>query len=66
MKNFNKENENINEVKENEPAYTGFAHKSEDEKLRENIERSPIEKLRLFTKMLKREALFKKAKISHI
>ena len=65
MNNLNHNPENINQVKEEQPVYAGFVHKSEEDKLRENIERSPIEKLQLFTKMIKRDILFKKAKISH-
>ena len=55
----------LNQVNEDQPEYIGFAHKSEDEKLRENIYRPPLEKLNLFTKMLRRESVLKKAKISH-
>ena len=65
MNNLDHNRENINQVKEEQPAYAGFVHKSEEDKLKKNIERSPIEKLQLFTKMLRRETLFKKAKISH-
>lgn len=54
--------ENI--LNENQPIYTGFINKSEEEKLREDIFRSPMEKLHLFTSMLRREAIFKNAKIS--
>lgn len=54
--------EGINQVKEDKPEY-GFINKSEDERLKENIFRSPMEKLSLFTQMLRREALYKKAKI---
>jgi hypothetical protein len=37
----------------------------ESERLRRDIYRPDIEKLKLFTKMLRQNALFKKAKISH-
>jgi hypothetical protein len=37
----------------------------EIERLRRDIYRSDMEKLKLFTQMLKTNALFKKAKISH-
>ncbi len=57
--------EKLNQVNEEQTPYTGFVHKSEDERLRENIFRQPIEKLQLFTRMLRREALYKKAKIIH-
>lgn len=38
---------------------------TEDERLRQNIYRSDMEKLRLFTKMLRTNALYKKAVITH-
>ena len=38
---------------------------TEDERLRQNIYRSDMEKLRLFTKMLRTNALYKKAAITH-
>jgi hypothetical protein len=38
---------------------------TEEERLRQNIYRSDIEKLRLFTKMLRTNALLKKAAITH-
>jgi len=63
MNNMNSNAENLNQVNEEQPAYVGFVHKSEDERLKEDMMRSPIEKLQLFTKMLRREALFKKATI---
>ncbi|MEO8711307.1 MAG: hypothetical protein ABI405_04240 [Parafilimonas sp.] len=53
--------ENILLVNEEQPEYIGFIHKSEDEKLKENMMLSPIEKLQSFTKMLRRESLFKNA-----
>jgi hypothetical protein len=65
MNDVNNKTENLNHVHEEQHAYTGFVHKSEDDKLRENIMRPSIEKLQLFTKMLRREALLKTAKISH-
>lgn len=37
----------------------------EKERLRRDIYRSDIEKLKLFTRMLRNNALFKKAKITH-
>jgi len=40
-------------------------HKSEDERLTENIFLPPIEKLQLFTRMLRRETMYKKAKINY-
>lgn len=38
---------------------------AERERLKRDIYRSDLEKLQLFTQMLRRNALFKKAKISH-
>jgi len=55
-------NKKLSQANEDEPGFTGFINKSEDEKLRENIFRSPLEKLRLFTRMLKRESLLKTLK----
>ena len=63
MNNINKNPEKLSQVNEDQSAYVGFVYKSEDDKLKEDIMRSPIEKLQLFTKMLRREALFKKATI---
>jgi hypothetical protein len=37
----------------------------EEERLREDIYRPDMEKFRLFTKMLRTNALYKRAKISH-
>ena len=54
--------EDQNHLREEEAAYTGFAHKSEEEKLRESIFCTPMEKLHLFTQMLRRQSVLKKAK----
>lgn len=62
MKNLDTHIQNLNQVSDGQSEY-GFINKSEEEKLRENIARSPIEKLQLFTKMLRRESVLKKAKI---
>lgn len=51
-------------VEEQQPAY-GFISKSEEEKLIEDIFRPDIEKLRLFTRMLRRNALLNKAVLTH-
>ena len=56
--------ENLNQLGEEYVEYIGFVHKSEDERLREDVLRSPIEKLNLFTKMLHRESILKKARIN--
>ena len=63
MNNLNKGQQDLNQLNEQQPAYAGFVYQSEDDKLKEDVMRSPIEKLQLFTKMLRREALFKKATI---
>ena len=57
--------ESLNQANEDQAGYAGFFNKSEDEKLKENIFRSPIEKLQSFTKMLRRENVLRNAKISH-
>ncbi len=60
------ENEIIeNQLNEPETGYTGFVHKSEEEKLLEDILRPHIEKLFLFTKMLRRNATLQRALISN-
>lgn len=41
------------------------AKDADTERLRQNIYRSDMEKLSLFTKMLRRNALYKKAKVTH-
>ena len=64
MKNTGSGKQNLTQVSEDRSEYVGFVHKSEDEKLREDIMRSPIEKLQLFTKMLRRQSVLKSAKIS--
>ena len=55
--------ENLNQLHEDQTAYAGFIYKSEDGKLRDKVLRSPMEKLHLFTQMLKRESVLKNAKI---
>jgi hypothetical protein len=55
--------EGLNQSGEKQAAYVGFVHKSEDEKLREDVFRSAMEKLHLFTQMLHREKILNKAKI---
>jgi hypothetical protein len=56
--------EPINILEEPSPQY-GFVSKSEEEKLREDIFRPDIEKLQLFTRMLRRNATLDKAIITH-
>lgn len=43
----------------------GFVSKSENEKLREDIFRPDMEKLQLFVRMLRRNAVLNKAVITH-
>ncbi len=54
----------VNKVEQPVPLY-GFMSKSEEERLIEDIYRPDIEKLRLFTRMLRNNASLKKAKITH-
>jgi len=60
----NKNIEPLNMVEEHSPKY-GFVSKSEEEKLKEDIFRPDIEKLHLFTTMLRRDASLQKAIITH-
>jgi hypothetical protein len=50
------------EMVEPDTSYRGFVHMSEDEKLLANINRPDIEKLQLFTKMLRRNKTLKSFK----
>jgi hypothetical protein len=61
QKKINKSEKNI--LNEESSAY-GFAHKSETEKLKEDIFRSDKEKFLLFTQMLRRNAMLKKATVT--
>lgn len=56
-----KEPNNI--LKESSEAY--LINISDDERLRRDIFRSDMDKLRLFTKMLRRNNLFNKALVTH-
>ncbi len=61
MKAFKK---NIEKNQLDEPITSyGFVHKSEDEKLLEDVFKSDLEKLRLFTRMLYRNSSLRKVKI---
>lgn len=51
-----------NVVKESQPIY-GFVTKSPEEKILDLINRSDMEKLQAFTRMLKRNATLKRAKV---
>ena len=42
-----------------------FLHEGEIDRLKRDIYRPDIEKLKLFTQMLRTNALFKKAKVTH-
>lgn len=54
-------------LKNNDPSkgLTSSISDAEKDRLRRDIYRSDMEKLRLFTKMLRTNVLLKKAKISH-
>jgi hypothetical protein len=54
-----------NNMVQEEPVKYGFVAKSEEEKLTEDIFRPDIEKLQLFTHMLRRNASLNKAVITH-
>lgn len=56
--------EPVNTVNEESPEY-GFVSISEEEKLKQDIFRPDIEKLQLFTRMLRRNATLNKAIITH-
>lgn len=51
-----------NDVKESQPVY-GFVTKSPEEKILDLVNRSDMEKLQAFTRMLKRNATLKRAKV---
>jgi hypothetical protein len=50
---------------EQEAAQTVQLNDGEKERLLQDIHRSDLEKLRLFTAMLRKEALFKRAVVTH-
>jgi hypothetical protein len=57
-----------NQVNESQTPYSsedakpaGFIHESEDDRLLRDINRPPLEKLMLFTQMIRRERMFKQA-----
>jgi hypothetical protein len=54
-----------NNVEEAQAPFYGFVSKSEEEKLLEDMYRPDMEKLQLFTKMLRRNATLNKAVIHH-
>lgn len=54
-----------NTVEEVQVPFYGFVSKSEEEKLLEDIYRPDMEKLQLFTRMLRRNTMLKKAAIHH-
>jgi hypothetical protein len=63
----NKPDTNNNSVQPNMPSVDKKLpiQRTDEERLRENIYRSDMEKFRLFTRMLRRNAMFKRAKITH-
>jgi hypothetical protein len=54
------------EIAEEPVVRYGFVYQSDEEKLRNDISRPDIEKLQLFTRMLRKNATLAKAVISHI
>jgi hypothetical protein len=61
-KQLNKQFEAAEKGKGKTPAEkSGFVHESEDERLLRDIFRSDLEKLQLFTKMIRRNRMFKNA-----
>ena len=46
------------------PKPVGFIHESEDDRLIRDMNRSPMEKLMLFTQMIRRERMYKQGRIS--
>ena len=64
MQNEDKHIEPVSSVQE-QPAGYGFIAISEEEKLKQDIFRPDIEKLQLFTRMLRRNASLDKAIITH-
>lgn len=63
MNDKNKHNDSL--IVTEDAAQYGFSFKSDTERLREDIYRPDIEKLQLFTQMLRRNALLDKAVITH-
>ncbi len=57
-------NTNQNNKVEEKPPFYGFVFRSPEEKLLEDINRSGLEKLQLFTRMLRRSATLKRGKVS--
>jgi hypothetical protein len=43
----------------------GFIHESEDDRLIRDMNRSPMEKLMLFTQMIRRERMYKQGRIKN-
>lgn len=46
------------------PKPFGFVNESEDDRLIRDMNRSPMEKLMLFTQMIRRERMYKQGRIS--
>lgn len=58
----NQENENIASQGLSASSQGFFVHESEDERLLRDIHRPPMEKLMLFTQMIRRERMLKQGK----
>lgn len=56
-----KSNTNQHNKVEDKPPFYGFVFRSPEEKLLEDINRSGLEKLQLFTRMLRRSKMFDNA-----
>jgi hypothetical protein len=56
------ENENLASQGPSESSQGFFVHESEDERLLRDIHRPPMEKLMLFTQMIRRERMLKQGK----
>ena len=67
MKNESPKNDRLNEFQDDytaeKSARIGFVHQSEDDRLLKDAKRSPLEKLMLFTQMIRRERMYKQAKV---
>ena len=58
----NQENENLASQEPSASSQGFFVHESEDERLLRDIHRPPMEKLMLFTQMIRRERMLKQGK----
>ena len=60
----NQFNEKPNSDNSDNSKPAGFIHESEDDRLIRDMNRSPMEKLMLFTQMIRRERMYKQGRIS--